>query len=143
MSRILLIDDNDSFRETLHRTLSKLGHEVWEAPNGSSATKLIAQHAIEVVLTDLVMPEQEGLETIQVIRRTTPTVKIVAISGGSRNINPIEFLKMAKMLGADRTLPKPFSTEDLKTVLASFQNPAPDRTTSSVAATSVAATANR
>ncbi len=112
MSRILVIDDDEPFRRMLRLTLSRLGHDVTEADNGRAALRQYDADPVELVICDLIMPEQEGIETIQTLRAQYPVVKIIAMSGGGR-INARDLLVLARMLGADRTLTKPFSTRDL------------------------------
>jgi DNA-binding response OmpR family regulator len=124
MPRILLIDDDEPFRTMLRITLTKLGHEVLEAPNGKLGLRLHFASPADLVMTDLIMPEQEGLETIRQLRGKQPAVKIVAMSGGGR-INARDFLVVAKMFGANRTLVKPFSLEELQATLAELLGPPP------------------
>jgi DNA-binding response OmpR family regulator len=116
MRRILLVDDDDSFRKMLRLTLVKLGYDVLEAGDGKEALRLIHEAPPDVVMTDLIMPEKEGLETIQALRRTHPSVKIIAMSGGGR-INARDFLVVAKLFGAHRTLIKPFSNQEMTAAL--------------------------
>jgi len=112
MKRILLVDDDAAFREPLCEWLSRNGYEVQTAQNGSVALKLYRQQAADLVITDLIMPEAEGLETIGALRRLQPNVKIIAMSGGGR-IGPIEYLTIARNLGAHRVLAKPFSCQEI------------------------------
>jgi len=116
MRRILLVDDDDSFRKMLRLTLVKLGYDVLEAGDGREALSLIHEAPPDVVMTDLVMPEKEGLETIQALHRLHPSVKIIAMSGGGR-INARDFLVVAKLFGAHRTLIKPFSNHEMTAAL--------------------------
>lgn len=122
MARILLVDDDDLFRNMLRLTLAKMGHEVREARNGKEALKRLEEKPPDVVLTDIIMPEKEGLATIAELRRSHPEVKIVAMSGGGR-INRLDYLQMAKMMGAARVLPKPFSDEEVAAVLRELLPP--------------------
>lgn len=110
MARILLVDDDEPLRKALRLTLVKMGHEVLEARNGNEALHLYAAEPPELVLTDIIMPEKEGLETIQELRRLNPSVKIIAMSGGGRG-SGIDYLKVAKKMGVALTLNKPFSSE--------------------------------
>jgi CheY-like chemotaxis protein len=112
MPRILLVDDDESFRRMLRLTLMKLGYEVLDAANGVEAVRLHAVLPADLVITDLIMPEREGLETIQELHRHHPNLKIIAMSGGGR-INAKDFLVIAKLFGASRTFTKPFATQDL------------------------------
>jgi two-component system, chemotaxis family, chemotaxis protein CheY len=116
VAKILLIDDNDEMRRTLRRVLEQGEHEVLEASNGRIGVQLFREHAPALVITDILMPEQEGIETILEIRRIAPSTRIVAISG-SQALGRIDFLDAAQQLGADLTLRKPIrATELLKAV---------------------------
>jgi CheY-like chemotaxis protein len=110
--RILVVEDDDQVRTMLKQMMEEKGNEVLEAPNGRVALKLQQERPAKLMITDIIMPEKEGLETIMEFRRTFPTVKIIAISGGGR-IGPAEYLYSAKVLGADRTLSKPFHMQEL------------------------------
>ena len=116
MSRILLVDDDESFRKMLHETLQRAGYQVQDAANGKVALKLYRQEPADLIITDIFMPEKEGLETIMEVRRINPNVKIIAISGGGR-AGPAGYLDIAQRLGAKRALVKPFSCKEaLETV---------------------------
>jgi CheY-like chemotaxis protein len=106
-ARILVVDDEAGVRSYLRAVLEDVGYIVSEAADGKEAIRLALSQPLDLVITDLVMPEQEGIETIQVLRRRVPGVGIIAISGafGGR------FLTTAKMLGADMVLGKPVSAE--------------------------------
>jgi DNA-binding response OmpR family regulator len=112
MSRILIVDDDEPFRRMLGVTLTKAGYDVAQAGNGREAIHLDFAEPADVVVTDLIMPDREGLETIQEFRRARPTVKIIAMSGGGRAL-ACDFLTIARLLGADRTFAKPFSSHEL------------------------------
>lgn len=118
MSRILLVDDDDEdFRNMLHKTLERAGYDVDPASNGKFVLEMYRQHPCDLILTDLVMPEKEGLETITEVRRFNPRVKIIAMSGGGRS-GPRGYLDIAKKLGARRTLAKPFSQQEILDAIA-------------------------
>ncbi len=110
MARILVIDDNDTVRLSMRLALEDADHEVDEAPDGAAGLEHLRRHVPDLVVTDIFMPEKEGLETIDEIRRDYPAVKIIAISGGGR-IEPQDYLDIAKQLGADRSLIKPFDIQ--------------------------------
>ena len=112
MARILLIDDDESFRTMLRLTLTHFGHTVVEAQNGLEGLKLLPQANADVVMTDIVMPEKDGIEVIIELKKLQPNLKIIAMSGGAR-ISSATHLRMAKQLGAARILPKPFTNEAL------------------------------
>jgi len=112
MKRILLIDDDEFFRDFVQQLLTRAGYEVLPAANGREGLKLFGQSPVDLVLTDLIMPEKEGLETIMAMRRQQPEARIIAISGGNR-VNADTCLDMAAKLGARRTLQKPIDSDEL------------------------------
>jgi DNA-binding NtrC family response regulator len=115
MPRLLLVDDDEMVRNTLRTVLRRAGHEVAVAQNGREALRRVEQDgAYDLVITDILMPEMEGIETILALKRRDPESKVIAISGGGRTGN-VEFLKMAQRLGAVATLCKPFGVEQLLT----------------------------
>jgi CheY-like chemotaxis protein len=116
MSRILLIDDELMFRETLRAALEGMGHEVTEAGDGRKALGLYLPSRFDLVITDLIMPEVEGIETIIELRKLNPKVKIIAMSGGGR-VTSVDYLQIARQIGAKKILVKPFQYEELKAVI--------------------------
>ena len=116
MKRILLIEDDDSLRAILRVSLEKMGHAVTEATNGREAMGIFKKTAPNLVLTDLIMPEIEGLETIRAMRRAQPELKIIAMSGGGRS-DSRDNLNMAKNFGATAVFAKPFSFKELHKVI--------------------------
>lgn len=111
MARILLIDDEDLVRATLRYALERAGHSVVEAGNGREGIAILDRGGIDLMVTDIVMPEMEGIETIRTVRREHPEVKIVAMSGVA--VVAVDFLELAGRLGADEILRKPFSAKTL------------------------------
>ncbi len=122
MARILLIEDNQAQREILRQILEKLGHAVIEAADGDEGLAQFARGGADLVLTDLIMPGKEGLETIQEFRRSHPQVKIIAMSGGAR-VGANDYLNVARRFGADRILAKPFSSAELQEAIAIASGP--------------------
>jgi CheY-like chemotaxis protein len=112
MAHLLLIDDDDHFRPMLRDNLEQLGHTVTEARNGKEGLAQYASAPADLVFTDLIMPEKEGMETIIELRKKWPAVKIVAMSGGGR-VTASNYLATAQKLGANYVLAKPFSTDEL------------------------------
>jgi len=113
MAHILLVDDDEAFRHMLRRTLERAGHRVTEANDGAAALHVVAHDAtIDLVITDIIMPNREGIETIRALRHDYPQVKIIAMSGGGR-IRPEGYLDVAKAFGAVRVLSKPFDNHEL------------------------------
>ena len=111
MARILIVDDEEQLRDVLKSVLQEEGHEIVEAGNGYAAMEEFRKAPTELIITDIVMPDKEGLETIIDFRRTYPDVRIIAMSGGGRN-SPQDYLDMAKKLGATEVIAKPFSIDD-------------------------------
>jgi len=112
MTKILVIEDDGSFRSVLVQMLEKAKYEVQSAPDGNRALEICEYFAPDLVLTDIIMPDKEGLETIQEITSTYPQIKIIAMSGGGR-FGPDSYLPLAKKLGARKTLQKPFMRDEL------------------------------
>jgi len=114
VARILLVDDDDAIRGMLRRMLVSAGFEVEEAANGNVALAAYGRQPSDLVITDLVMPEKDGLETITELRRLDPAVKIIVMSGGGRSLEPDQlYLESARSVGALRVLSKPFSASAL------------------------------
>jgi CheY-like chemotaxis protein len=109
---ILVIDDDDQLRGMLREMLEHAGYEVADAPNGKEGIRLYRENPADLVITDIIMPEKEGIETIMDLRREFPEVKIIAMSGGG-TIEAEKYLRMAKGLGAVRTLTKPIERKEL------------------------------
>jgi CheY-like chemotaxis protein len=117
MARILLIEDDNEVRTMLCLTLTHFGHTVIEARNGKEGLELFKHARADLVITDIVMPEKEGLEVLVELRgKQVPPVKIIAISGGGRQI-AADYLRMAKLMGASRVLAKPFFNEVLMAMI--------------------------
>ena len=107
MARILVIDDDDQIRRVLRRALVMEGHQVLEASDGKEALRLHQATPAELVITDIFMPEKDGLEVLMALRRDTPGIKVIAMSGGGSRwqMAPLE---AAEPLGAFVSLSKPF-----------------------------------
>jgi len=107
MANILLIDDNDCFRRCTRRLLEQGGHQVWEASNGAEAIRALGVQAPDLVITDLFMPEKDGIETIREMKQRVPGVPIIDVSGASAG-GFENNLSLSRHLGAVITLAKPF-----------------------------------
>jgi CheY-like chemotaxis protein len=112
MQRILVIDDDEQLRALLYEILDRAGFEVVEAANGVEGLKLYRSQPADLVITDLIMPEKEGVETIMELRDQFPNARIIAISGGER-AGGRNYLPIAARLGARRTVAKPFSRQEI------------------------------
>ena len=106
---ILVVDDEEAVRRYLRAVLEEAGYSVAEAADGRQAIEELQRATPDLVIIDLVMPEVEGIETIQALRRDHPLIGILAISGAGEG----RYLPMAKLLGADATVPKPASPEQV------------------------------
>jgi DNA-binding response OmpR family regulator len=112
MARILIIDDDHMVRETLRVILTAAGYEVALANDGKEGLNAFARFQPHLIITDILMPEKEGMETIQDLRQQAPDLPIIAISGGGR-VGNMSFLKVAQHFGANRTFAKPFEPDDI------------------------------
>jgi DNA-binding response OmpR family regulator len=116
MARILIIDDESLIRDLLKKILEREGYEIVTASGGEEGIKIHRENPADLIITDLIMPGKEGIETIMELRRDFKDVKIIAMSGGGR-IDPETYLQLAKTLGAIKTIAKPFDRiELLKTI---------------------------
>jgi CheY-like chemotaxis protein len=113
VSKILVIDDDEQIRVVFKEMLARLGYEVLEAATGEDGLALQREKAADLVITDIIMPDKEGLETIRELRREFPEVKIIAMSGGGQ-IGSDGYLNVAKQFGAACALHKPIRMEQLR-----------------------------
>jgi CheY-like chemotaxis protein len=112
MALVLVIDDDARLRRTMRRIL-ETDHSVLDAADGRAGLKLVHAHRPALVVTDILMPEKEGIETIREMRLLYPGMKIIAISGSGISHGPPSVLAAARALGADAILEKPFHTDEL------------------------------
>lgn len=119
MSRILIVDDDQQIRNMLRITLEREGYEVLEAADGLEAVAAFKTQELDLVITDIVMPEKEGIELIMELKGIDPAVKIIAISGGGR-INPEDYLKWARRFGVEQTFSKPVDRQKLLDAVAAL-----------------------
>lgn len=115
MARILIIEDEEPLRTVLAKSLTYAGHVVIEAENGRHGVELFRAAPADLVITDLIMPVQEGDETILALRKEHPRLPIIAISGGDEN-SP-RFLKIAAKFHPVRILTKPFPLQELRVAI--------------------------
>jgi CheY-like chemotaxis protein len=109
---ILIIDDDAAVSKTLSLILMRAGYNVSTATSGRKGLEMLTNGGFDLVLTDIIMPELDGIEAIRKIRADHPGLRIIAMSGGGQ-IDKADFLHMAKALGADRVLEKPVRSEQL------------------------------
>lgn len=125
MARILVIDDDGQVRGAIRRILERAGHTVVDVADGEAGIRAYRERPTDLIITDIFMPERDGIETIRQLRREFPGVKIIAISGGDRT-RTMDLRKDAELLGASRSLGKPFElTALLKAVSELLGEPRP------------------
>jgi CheY-like chemotaxis protein len=113
----LVIDDDDLVRNTLVRMLERSGFEVVAAKNGREGLARFHNEPPDLIVTDVIMPDLDGVETIMAVRQESPGIPIIAVSGGGK-AHAMQFLDAAQKLGADLVLPKPFRQDDLASTIA-------------------------
>jgi CheY-like chemotaxis protein len=112
MPGVLIVEDDKELREMLKMSLLRRGFAVQEAENGKEAISHFKPLITDLVVTDLIMPEEDGIKVVITLRELKPSIKIIAISGGGK-VGPGSYLNLAKALGADAVYSKPFSIKDL------------------------------
>jgi CheY-like chemotaxis protein len=121
MPGILIVEDDNEMREMLKIALIRRKYTIIEAGNGKEAITRFKPSITDLVITDLIMPEDDGLKVIMTLRQLKPSIKIIAISGGGK-AGPGNYLNLAKALGADATYSKPFSINDLIVTMEQLLN---------------------
>lgn len=113
MARLLIIDDDPIHRTMLARLLTDRGHDVLTEADGRTALEVIQREPLDLVITDILMPEVDGLEIVRTLRKDHPQLAIIAMSAGSRRLSADHMLNVARLLGAHAQLFKPFDDEQL------------------------------
>ncbi|HPG39339.1 MAG TPA: response regulator [bacterium] len=121
MNRILVVDDEPQILHLLRDLLEQNGYQVEEAANGEEALKLNQKHIFDLVVTDIIMPGKEGIQTIQELRKKNTRLKIIAISGGGHSASTV-YLDMAEKMGANMTIAKPFDLNLFLNMVKSLLN---------------------
>jgi YesN/AraC family two-component response regulator len=121
MAKILVLDDEPSILLMIKKMLEKAGYEVATASNGREGMELFEKNKPDLLITDIIMPEKEGLETIFELRRKHPELKIIAISGGGR-IDPYGYLPGAKLFGANMVFQKPLVQKEFMQAVSMLLN---------------------
>ena len=116
MQKILVIDDNVVVRNTIVQLLEGEGYQVVSAEDGRRGLNVFRAEKPDLVITDIIMPEKEGIETIRDIRDACPNAKIIAISGGGR-IGNTDFLRIARQLGASDVISKPLDPDHFISII--------------------------
>ena len=118
MARILLVDDNPHVQHVLARLLAMLGHDVVHAADGREALAQLRRAGCDAILTDVLMPELDGLDVLRHVARDHPGLPVIAMSGGSARMPGADALQLAHSLGAHAILAKPFGAAELREALA-------------------------
>ena len=112
MAQVVVIEDEEFLRRALMQVLEREGHQVRGAPNGRLGLDLLKKEPVTLVVTDLFMPEMDGVELVRTVRKQFPSVKIIVISGGAYE-GQVQLLGLASGLGAAAVLQKPFELDEL------------------------------
>ena len=118
MPSVLVVDDQDQVRQLIRETLEQAGYEVDEARDGKEGIERYRATSPDLVIMDILMPHEDGLAAILTIRRDFPNMRVIAMTGASDTIGVLNFLDVAKMFGASRTLQKPFELKVLLDAVA-------------------------
>jgi CheY-like chemotaxis protein len=121
MATILIVDDEAQLRRVVRLMLAMSGYEVIEAATGKEALKSIKEKEIDLVITDIFMPDMDGLELIKEIKKISSELKVLVVSGNGQNDSDL-YLDLASRFGADRTMRKPFQNKDLVETTAALVN---------------------
>ena len=117
MSRILVIDDEELIRTLISRILTRDGHEVDEAENGEVGLQLVELHPYDLVITDIIMPEIDGIGVILSLKKNHPKIRIIVLTGGSAKNDKVYLLNISKKMQVDMVIPKPFEIDELQTAV--------------------------
>ncbi len=117
MAVILVADDDSMLRATMRKMLEASGHAVLEATSGREAEEIVARERVDLLITDIIMPEKEGIGLVRDVKRLRPELRIIAMSGGGRS-GQFGLLEVATKFGADAALQKPFRRDALSETIA-------------------------
>ena len=117
MARILVIDDNEQVRQVMASYLELDKHEITVAADGKQGIAQLQSQAFDLVITDLIMPEQDGLEVLMWLKKQPHRPKVIAVSGGSPSLDLNYLMSMAQLLSVDKALQKPIGFETLTTAV--------------------------
>jgi YesN/AraC family two-component response regulator len=121
MARILVVDDEAMLRGVVRKMLERNGHEVFDAADGALGTEAYRRLLTDIVITDIVMPNKDGIQLIVELKKEFPAVRLIAMSGGART-SERDFLEVAKQYGVRQVLQKPFSRAELEAAVVAVQS---------------------
>ncbi len=113
MKKILVVDDESSVRYMIKEMIEPLGFEVVEAKNGIEAISICNDSSVDLIITDIVMPDKNGIDLIMAVRKQYPGLPVIAMSGGGGIAGNFDYLEIAKLVGAKNILKKPFSSREI------------------------------
>ncbi|MDR0532580.1 MAG: response regulator [Verrucomicrobiales bacterium] len=123
MSKVLIIEDSEAARAQMEILVTELNHICLGAANGREAINLLSEQGdVDLIVTDIFMPEMDGLETIELIAQTYPKIRVIAVSAGGVGMSGASMLEIASGMGARAVLNKPFGAEDFKNTIAAVLN---------------------
>ncbi len=127
MARILVIEDDDSIRMLIEKFMLLDGHEVETAENGAVGLKMIGSRQYDLLITDIVMPEQDGIGVLMELRKTSSKMKTIVITGGTSKLQVNDLMATARVMKADKVLQKPLDFENLSLTVAELLKPAVEK----------------
>lgn len=122
MQRVLIVDDEDSVRKMVKEMIEPDGFDVVEARDGNQAYDVCKKLSIDLIITDIVMPEKNGIDLIMAVKKEYPDIPVIAISGGGGITGHYDYLEIAKLVGAKIVLKKPFELQELRSAVSDMMN---------------------
>jgi len=122
MARILIMDDDELIIKMLRMALENRGYDVIAATNGREGVRLYGTTPVDLVISDILMPEMDGIEALKALRQRNPELKLIAVSGGGKRLK-MDLLKVARILGATATFEKPYNIQDLLATVSRLLSP--------------------
>jgi len=122
MARILIMDDDELIIKMLRMALENRGYDVIAATNGREGVRLYGTTPVDLVISDILMPEMDGIEALKALRQRNPELKLIAVSGGGKRLK-MDLLKVARILGATATFEKPYNIQELLATVSRLLSP--------------------
>lgn len=122
MQKILVVDDESPVRDMIRAMIEPAGYDVIEAGNGIQACDVCKETPVDLIITDIVMPGKNGIDLVMDVKKKYPDIPIIAISGGGGIVGRYDYLEIAKLVGADNILKKPFGMAELRSSVDNILN---------------------